>query len=148
MGVLCKQEPEEVFRYFEEICAIPHGSGNVEKISNYIAEFAESHGFKYRQDDKYNVIVWKDGSKGYERSEPVMLQGHIDMVAVKTQDCTKDLELEGIDIEVKDDFINAKGTTLGADNGIAVAYALAVLAGDMIAHPPLEVIFTVDERWE
>lgn len=146
MGVLSELEPGKVFYYFEEICQIPHGSGNVKKISDYLVEFAKVHGLKYRQDEKYNVIIWKDGSKGYENSEPVILQGHIDMVAVKVNGCMKDMENEGLDLVLDEDFISAKGTSLGGDDGIAVAYSLAILDDDTIAHPPIEAIFTVDEE--
>lgn len=146
MGVLSELEPGKVFQYFEEICQIPHGSGNVKKISDYLVEFAKAHGLKCRQDEKYNVIIWKDGSKGYEKSAPVILQGHIDMVAVKVEGCTKDMENEGLDLLLDGDFISAKGTSLGGDDGIAVAYSLAILSDETIAHPPIEAIFTVDEE--
>lgn len=146
MGVLSNLEPVKVFKFFEEICSIPHGSGNVKKISDYLVDFAKERNLKYRQDEKYNVIIWKDGSKGYENSEPVILQGHIDMVAVKTDDCEKDLEKEGLDLEINGDLISAKGTSLGGDNGVAVAYSMAILDDDLIVHPPIEAIFTVDEE--
>ncbi|MFQ9514495.1 MAG: aminoacyl-histidine dipeptidase [Eubacterium sp.] len=146
MGVLSELEPIKVFKYFEEICSIPHGSGNVKQISDYLVDFAKKHSLKYRQDEKYNVIIWKNGSKGYETSEPVILQGHIDMVAVKTAGCEKDMEKEGLDLEIDGDLISAKGTSLGGDDGIAVAYSLAVLEDESIAHPPIEAIFTVDEE--
>lgn len=147
MGVLSNYEPVNVFQYFEKICSIPHGSTNVGQISNYLVEFAKERGLKYRQDEKLNVIIWKDGSEGYEQSEPVILQGHMDMVAVKVDGCDKNMETDGLDLEVLDgDLISAKGTSLGGDNGIAVAIMLAVLDDDSIAHPPLEAVFTVDEE--
>ena len=146
MGVLSALEPAKVFQFFEEICSIPHGSGNVEQISNYLVDFAKERGLKYRQDEKYNVVIWKDGSKGYENSEPVILQGHMDMVAVKTADCPKDMEKDGLDLEVNGDLISAKGTSLGGDDGIAVAYSLAILDDPDMPHPPLEVIITTDEE--
>ncbi len=146
MGVLSALEPAKVFQFFEEICSIPHGSGNVEQISNYLVDFAKERGLKYRQDEKYNVVIWKDGSKGYEDSEPVILQGHMDMVAVKTADCPKDMEKDGLDLEVNGDLISAKGTSLGGDDGIAVAYSLAILDDPDMPHPPLEVIITTDEE--
>lgn len=146
MGVLSHLEPKEVFKYFEEICSIPHGSGNVKQISDYLVGFAKEHNIKYRQDEMFNVVMWKDATPGYENSETVVLQGHIDMVAVKDADCDKDLEKEGLDLEIEGDFITAKGTSLGGDDGIAVAYSLALLADDSIAHPALEVIFTADEE--
>lgn len=146
MGVLSNLEPNSVFKFFEDICGIPHGSGNIETISNYIVDFAKNRNLKYRQDEMKNVIIWKDASKGYEDSEPVILQGHIDMVAVKTADCDKDMAKDGLDLEIDGDWITAKGTSLGGDNGIAVAYALAVLDDETLAHPPIEAIFTVDEE--
>ena len=146
MGVLSALEPAKVFQFFEEICSIPHGSGNVEQISNYLVDFARKRGLKYRQDEKYNVVIWKDGSKGYENAEPVILQGHMDMVAVKTADCPKDMDKDGLDLEVNGDLISAKGTSLGGDDGIAVAYSLAILDDPDMPHPPLEVIITTDEE--
>ena len=146
MGVLSALEPAKVFQFFEEICSIPHGSGNVEQISNYLVDFAKERGLKYRQDEKYNVVIWKDGSKGYEDSEPVILQGHMDMVAVKTADCPKDMDKDGLDLEANGDLISAKGTSLGGDDGIAVAYSLAILDDPDMPHPPLEVIITTDEE--
>ena len=146
MAVLSELEPNKVFKYFEEICSIPHGSNNVKQISDYLVDFAKAHNLKYRQDDDLNVIIWKDGSKGYEDSEPVILQGHMDMVAVQEADCKKDMEKEGLDLEINGDFISAKGTSLGGDDGIAVAYTLAVLDDEEMAHPPIEAIFTVNEE--
>ena len=146
MGVLSALEPAKVFQFFEEICSIPHGSRNVEQISNYLVDFARKRGLKYRQDEKYNVVIWKDGSKGYENAEPVILQGHMDMVAVKTADCPKDMDKDGLDLEVNGDLISAKGTSLGGDDGIAVAYSLAILDDPDMPHPPLEVIITTDEE--
>ena len=146
MGVLTGLEPNRVFHFFEEICSIPHGSGNVKQISDYLVNFAKERDLKYRQDEKYNVIIWKGGSAGYEASEPVVLQGHMDMVAVKVDGCEKDLETEGLDLEVNGDLISARGTSLGGDDGIAVAYTLAILDDFSMAHPPIEAIFTVDEE--
>lgn len=146
MSVLDGKKPEKVFQFFEEIAGIPHGSGNVEQISNYLVNFAKERNLRYRQDEKLNVIIWKDGTEGYETSEPVILQGHMDMVAVKTADCDKDMEKEGLDLQVDGDTLSAKNTSLGGDDGIAVAYALAVLDSDDIAHPPVEAVFTVDEE--
>ena len=146
MSVLGELQPNKVFQYFEEICAIPHGSRNLQQISDYLVDFAKAHGLKYRQDEDLNVIIWKDGSTGYEDSDPVILQGHMDMVAVKESDCDKDMEKEGLDLEIDGDYILAKGTSLGGDDGIAVAYTLAVLDDEEMAHPPIEAIFTVNEE--
>ena len=144
--ILEGRQPEAVLRFFEEICAIPHGSGNVKEISNYLVSFAERRQLKYRQDEKYNVIIWKDGTAGYENREPVILQGHMDMVAVKDPDVDKDMEKEGLDLEISGDMLSAAGTSLGGDDGIGVAYGLAVLDSRSLSHPPIEAVFTVDEE--
>lgn len=146
MAVLSGLEPEAVFRYFEEICGIPHGSGNTKQISDYCVRFAKEHGLSYIQDDSNNVIIFKDGTAGYEGAAPVIMQGHMDMVCEKTPDCTIDFEKDGLSLRVDDGIISAEGTTLGGDDGIAVAMALAILDSDEIAHPPLEIVFTVDEE--
>lgn len=146
MGVLSDLEPEAVFRYFEKICSIPHGSGNTDRISNFCVSFAKEHGLKYNKDSHNNVIIWKDGSPGYENSPAVMLQGHLDMVCEKETGCKFDFEKYGLNLQLKDGVISAKGTTLGGDDGIAVAYALAILESDSIPHPPLEAVFTTDEE--
>ena len=139
-------EPKSVFSFFEEIDQIPRGSGNTQKISDYLAEFAKKRNLFYIQDTLGNVIIKKDGTAGMEEKEPVIIQGHMDMVAVKEPDCEKDMETEGLDLAVQGDYVYAKGTSLGADDGIAVAYALALLDSKDIPHPPLEVIITVDEE--
>lgn len=150
MSVLAGYEPKEVLKFFEEICSIPHGSGNLQQISDYLVKFAQDRGLRYRQDEALNVIIWKDGSAGYENSAPVIMQGHMDMVAVKENDCPKNLETEGLDLEVLEldgeRWLSAKGTSLGGDDGIAVAIALALLDSDTIPHPPLEVVVTTDEE--
>ncbi|MBQ0064937.1 MAG: aminoacyl-histidine dipeptidase [Firmicutes bacterium] len=146
MGVLSAYEPKEVFKFFEDICAIPHGSGNTKQISDYLANFAKERNLKFRQDELGDVIIWKDGTIGYENAPTVILQGHIDMVAVKVLGCDKDMETEGLDLEVNGDYLSATGTSLGGDDGIAVAYALAILDSNDIAHPPIEAVFTVDEE--
>ena len=146
MNVLSELKPHDVFRYFEEICSIPHGSGNTKKISDYCVDFAKKHDLKYIQDEYNNVIIWKNGTKGYENSAPVMLQGHMDMVCEKDADCDIDMENEGLRLRYENGKISADGTTLGGDDGIAIAYALAILSSDDIPHPPLEAVFTVDEE--
>ncbi|MBE5874898.1 MAG: aminoacyl-histidine dipeptidase [Lachnospiraceae bacterium] len=146
MSVLGQLEPQRVFYYFEEITRIPHGSGNVDAISNYLANFAKERGLFYIQDELKNVIIVKEASKGYEKEPAVILQGHMDMVAVKTPDCSIDLKREGLQIATDGDAVFAKGTSLGGDDGIAVAYALAILESDTMKHPRLEVVFTVDEE--
>ena len=146
MGVLSHLEPAEVFAYFEEICAIPHGSGDTKRISDYLVRFASDHRLRCLQDEHNNVIIWKGGTAGYEEAAPVMLQGHIDMVCEKDPGCTIDFEKDGLILRETDGIVTAEGTTLGGDDGIAVAYALAILASDEIPHPPLEAVFTVDEE--
>ncbi len=139
-------EPVAVFKYFEQICAIPHGSGNTKAISDYLVAFAKEHAIRYVQDDLNNVILFGDATPGYEDHAPVILQGHMDMVCEKDADCPIDMATEGLDVTHDGKFVFANGTTLGADNGIAVAYALAILADRAIPHPPLEIVITVDEE--
>ena len=139
-------EPESVFRYFEEICAIPHGSRNTKAISDYLVSFAKAHGLRYRQDESNNVVIFAPGTCGLEDHESVILQGHMDMVCEKDASCPLDMAVDGLDVTHDGCCIFAKGTTLGGDDGIAVAYALAILDDNTIAHPPLEVIITVDEE--
>ena len=139
-------KPGSVFRYFEEICAIPHGSRNTKAISDYLVAFAKEHNLKYIQDESNNVILFGPGTCGMEDHAPVILQGHMDMVCEKDVSCPLDMAVDGLDLMHDDRFVYAKGTTLGGDDGIAVAYALAILEDNTIAHPPLEVIITVDEE--
>ena len=139
-------EPQSVFTYFEKLCSIPHGSGNTKMISDYIVSFAQENGIRYVQDELNNVLLFGEGTCGMENHAPVIIQGHIDMVCDKDADCTIDMEKEGLDITHDGEWVFAKGTTLGGDNGIAVAYAMALLADKSIPHPPLEVILTVDEE--
>ncbi|WP_300565180.1 aminoacyl-histidine dipeptidase [uncultured Acetatifactor sp.] len=146
MGVLSNLEPQNVFHFFEEITKIPHGSGNVGQISDYLVKFARDRGLYCIQDELKNIIIIKEAVPGYEDEPTVILQGHMDMVAVKKPDCDIDMAKEGLRIAVRGDEIYAQGTSLGGDDGIAVAYALALLDSDTIKHPRLEVIVTVDEE--
>lgn len=146
MERLNQSDAKEVFRFFGEICRIPHGSGNVEAISDYLAAFARERKLEYVQDDVKNVIIVREATPGYEAEEPLILQGHMDMVAVKKPDCPKDMRTEGLDVAIDGDWLYAEGTSLGGDDGIAVAYMLAILDSDSIAHPRIEAIFTVDEE--
>ena len=139
-------QPERALYYFEEICKIPHGSHNTKQISDYLVGFAKEHGLKWYQDEVNNVVIYKDGSHGYEQHPAVILQGHMDMVAEKTKESTIDFMTDGLDLQTDGEYVWAKDTTLGGDDGIAVAYALAILEADDIPHPPLECIFTVDEE--
>lgn len=139
-------EPANVFAYFEKICSIPHGSGNTKAISDYLVSFAQEHGIRYRQDALNNVVLYQDGTCGMEDHAPVIIQGHMDMVCEKDEDCAIDLAAEGLDVTHDGEYVFANGTTLGGDDGIAVAFALALLADQTIPHPPLEVVITVDEE--
>ena len=139
-------QPEGVFAYFEEICSIPHGSRNTKKISDYLVAFAQDQGLDYVQDELNNVIMFQEGTCGMEDHAPVILQGHMDMVCQQDENCTLDMENEGLDIAHDGNVVYANGTTLGGDDGIALAFALALLADKSIPHPPLEVVFTVDEE--
>ncbi len=139
-------KPERVFYYFKQISDVPRGSGNCSGIARFCKNFAVNHNLKYVKDDANNVIIFKDGTAGYENSEPVILQGHTDMVCQKTEKATTDFINRGIELFVDGDFLKAKETTLGADNGIAVAMILAILESDNIPHPPIEAVFTSDEE--
>lgn len=146
ISVLNNLHPKEVFSFFEEISAIPRGSGNMEKIADYVMDFAKKHSLKTVRDDANNVIIYKDGTKGFEKSEPIILQGHLDIVCQKEKDKKFDFLNDGLEVYVDGDFVKAKGTTLGADNGIAVSMMLAILSGKSLEHPPIEAVFTTDEE--
>lgn len=181
-------EPAAVLQYFEEICGIPHGSGNIQQISDYLVNFAKAQGLQYVQEPCGNVIIRAEATPGYENKPGVILQGHMDMVAVKDADCTKDMEKEGLDIflEMPADgatqkveggnmtgatqrgdsgnvtgaaqkgdaatklpfkgLVGARGTSLGGDDGIAIAMAMAVLADKTIPHPAIDFVATVNEE--
>lgn len=139
-------KPERVFYYFEELCRIPHGSRNTKQISDYCMEFAKKHGLEARQDEWNNCIIIKKATAGREKDAGVILQGHLDMVTEKEPDCEIDMEKEGLELAIQDDYVYAKHTTLGGDDGIAIAYALAILESSNISHPALEAVFTVDEE--
>ena len=138
-------KPENVFYYFEKICGIPHGSGNTRQMSDYLVDFAEKRNLEHYQDEAGNVIIIKEASSGFGDHEPVILQGHMDMVAVKGPSASIDMEKDGLQLVVDGDRLMAEDTSLGADDGIALAYSLALLAGDY-RHPRIEAVFTVDEE--
>lgn len=138
-------KPEKVFYYFEEISKIPRGSGNEKQVSDYLLNLSNEKGWEVIQDEALNIIIKKLASVGYENAPTVMLQGHMDMVCEKNEGVQHDFEKDPIKLRIKDECIYAVNTTLGADNGIAVAYALAVLDSD-IEHPALEVLITTDEE--
>lgn len=146
MQVLKDLEPKKVFQFFEEICNIPHGSGNLDGISSYLETFAKKRGLFCIRDHANNVIIVKEATQGYEDTEPVILQGHMDMVAVKKTDCDIDLEKDPLRLKMDGDFVYAEGTSLGGDDGIAVAYILAIMDSEDIAHPRIEAVITTDEE--
>lgn len=146
MSVLDHLEPNSVFRFFEELCAIPHGSRNTGAVSDWCVAFARARGLEHYRDGADNVIIIRESTPGYEDAAPVILQGHLDMVCEREPGCGKDMAREGLELAVDGDFIYAKGTTLGGDDGIAVAMALAILDDASIPHPRLEVVLTTDEE--
>lgn len=139
-------EPKEVFKYFELLSSVPRGSGNTKEVSDLCVNFAREQGLEWYQDDLNNVIIRKPATPGYESHEPVIIQGHLDMVCAKTPDNRLDMKKYPITLLTEGDFVYADETTLGGDDGIAVAMAMAVLASDSIKHPALEAVFTVDEE--
>ena len=141
-----KLYPEKVFHYFAEISKIPRASKKEKEISDWLVKFAKERKLKVIQDEHYNVIIKKKATEGYEDFSPLILQGHMDMVWEKNKDTEFDFSTQGIELVIDGDFLKANGTTLGADNGIAVAYALAILDSDDIKHPALEVVITTDEE--
>ena len=136
--------PAEALKIFEDICAIPHGSGNESGVADYIEKFAKDRGLFSLRDSTGNIFVRKEAAKGYENAPAVLLQGHMDMVCEKNADSDHDFEKDGLRLSIKDGYLWADGTTLGADNGIAVAMMLALLDTDK--HPKLECLFTVEEE--
>ena len=146
MGILSNLEPKRVFEIFEEMCAIPHGSTNTKAISDWCVAFGEKLGLEHYQDEANNVILIAPATPGYEDAPAVILQGHVDMVCEKEAGCAKDMDKEGLDLFVDGDLVGAKGTTLGGDDGIAVAMALAALEDTTLQHPRLEVVLTTDEE--
>ena len=139
-------QPAAVFGYFEELCSMPHGSGNTKIISDYLVRFAQEQGLRYIQDELNNVIIFVPGTGDKQDHAPVIIQGHMDMVCEKDADCPIDMEKEGLDITHDGNYIFANGTTLGGDDGIAVAFAMALAADKNLVHPPLELVITVDEE--
>ena len=132
--------------YFEEISRIPHPSSHIERIANYLVDFAKAHGLEYVRDSYGNVLIRKEATEGMEDRPPICFQGHTDMVAETDGSVEIDMAKEPITLYRDGDFLRAKGTTLGGDDGVAIAYALAVLASEDIPHPPFEALFTADEE--
>ena len=133
-------------RFFEEMTRIPHGSFHEEAYSAYVEEFAKAHHYDYERDEKNNVIIRKPASAGYEDHEPVILQAHMDMVCEKNRDVDFNFETDALQLRIEDGYLKATGTTLGADDGVGVAYMLSLLDDDQAKHPMLECIFTVQEE--
>lgn len=139
-------KPAGVFKYFAEICQVPRPSKKEEKIIAYLKAFGETHNLETKVDEAGNVLIKKPATPGKENLKTVVLQSHVDMVCEKNNDVQHDFLTDPIEIEINGDWMKAKGTTLGADNGIGVATELAILADNTIEHGPLECLFTVDEE--
>lgn len=146
MTKLSGLEPKKVFEFFEYINSVPRGSGNTSAVSELCMKFAKERSLTAFKDKLNNVIIYKPATPGYENKPSVIIQGHLDMVCAKAKDCTKDMAVEPIDLDHDDKYVFANGTTLGGDDGIAIAYALALLDSDDIKHPALECVFTIDEE--
>ncbi len=146
METLRELKSYEVFNFFKEMNKIPRGSGNEKAISDWLVKFAKERNLDVIQDHAMNIIIRKPGTKGYEDSPTIILQGHMDMVCEKNAGTVHDFEKDPIEFIVDGDFIKANGTTLGADNGIAVAFGLAILDSSEIAHPPIELLVTTEEE--
>ena len=144
--ILSDYEPHLLYRYFEEICSIPHGSGNEEKIANYLCDFAKTNGLEFYKDEYNNVLIKKNASEGYEDKPAVLLQSHTDMVCEKNNDTVHDFEKDGLKLYTKNGWLYAEGTTLGADDGAGVALTMAILSNKEAKHPALECLFTVQEE--
>jgi len=144
--ILKDLQPAEVWRYFEKLSQIPRGSGNEQEVSDYLVAFAKEHGLDYIQDAALNVVIKKKAAPGYENSPSVILQGHMDMVCEKNKEHEHDFTKDPLKLRIVDDMIYATGTTLGADNGIAVAMGLAILASGQYLHPAIELVITTSEE--
>ena len=146
MSDLQNIEPKKVFHWFYELNQIPRCSGDEKRVSDFLVNFAKERNLEVYQDEAYNVIIKKEGTKGYENSDPVIIQGHMDMVCIKGKGSKHDFSRDPIEMIVEGDVLRANNTTLGGDNGIAIAYALAILDSDDLKHPPLEVLITTSEE--
>ena len=145
-NILGHLNPSLVFKYFEEISQIPRGSGNEKQISDFLVNFAKELSLEVIQDNHLNIIIRKPATPGYENCPGVIIQGHMDMVCEKNKDIDHDFEKDPIELRIVDDMIYANGTTLGADNGIAVAMGMAIVASNDLQHPSLEILITSDEE--
>ena len=146
MKVLAGLEPKEFFHYFEEISSIPRGSYHEKAISDHLKNFAEERGCTVFQDEYFNLLIKVPASKGYENARPVLFHGHMDMVLDKEPGVEKDMLREGLDLYIDGDYIKAKGTTLGADNGVGVAFMMCIIDDKELAHPPIECCISVQEE--
>jgi dipeptidase D len=146
MAEILNLQPQLLWKHFDEIRKIPHPSGNEKGVAEYVISVATRLGLNYHHDQTGNVVIYKSASKGHERAKPIILQGHLDMVAEKNSDKAFSFETDAIQLVKKDQWLQADGTTLGADNGVGVAAALAVLEDDSLVHGPIEALFTVDEE--
>ena len=144
--VLSHLEPGNVFRFFEELSRIPRESGHTDAVSAWVEDFARTRGLRCRRDELGNVVIWKDASPGYEGHPAVILQGHTDMVCVQAPGTDHDFEKDPLTLVLDGDWLRAENTTLGGDDGAAVAMMLALLDDDAIPHPPIEAVFTADEE--
>lgn len=144
--LVSKLNPKEVFYYFSKIASIPHGSGNTAALADYCMKLAKEYGHEVYKDTIGNVMIFAKGTKGYENSDPVILQAHLDMVCDKAPDCTLDMAEDGLELCTDGKYLWAEGTSLGGDDGIAVAYILTILTSDHIPHPPIEALLTIDEE--
>lgn len=145
-SVLTGYQPEKVYYYFEEVAKIPRNSFEEKAISDYLVAFAQAHGLEYTQDEHWNVVMEKPATKGYEQKKKIILQGHMDMVCVQEPGTNHDFSKDPIKMVVEDGYVHACGTTLGADDGNALAIILAILDDDTLPHPALQAIFTVAEE--
>lgn len=146
MSILKNLYPDKVLSFFEELTEIPHCSGNEKEISNYLVRFAQERKLEVIQDESLNVIIKKPAASGYENAPPVIIQGHMDMVCEKNKDIKHDFDKDSLKLRIDGDYVYASGTTLGADNGIAIAYGLALLDSNDLKHPPLELLVTTGEE--
>ena len=138
--------PSAPWNFFADLNAIPRASKKEERIAQWVRDFGKKHNLETLTDDFGNIIIKKQASPGHEKRPVTILQGHLDMVHSKNADVTFDFDKQGIEMYLDGDWVRARGTTLGADNGLGVASILAVLAAKDIAHPPLEALFTLDEE--
>lgn len=136
----------EIFQFFQEISQIPHGSGNEEELSNHVKAFAEGLSLEVYQDEAYNILIRKPGSPGREDEPPLLLQGHLDMVCEKDHESSHNFETDPLTLKLDGDWLSADRTTLGGDDGIAVAYAMALMSDTTHSFPPLEILLTTGEE--